>query len=341
VLSITGLSKHRYYYQPKKSRPGRRPSSITKRLLDTGVIIEQSNESVVDEIINIKSNPDTNYGYRKMYFALMMLGYYINHKKVYRLMKEYDLLKKKHKRAEKTYARYRIVIPEAPLKVLEMDIKYVWIAQARRHCYILTIIDTFTRYVLNWQVGFTMKSYQVKQAWEYVIVNHLQSADLLNQGINIEVRNDNGPQFGSKKIQDFFKENYLNQVFTHPYTPQENGHIESFHSILSRSIDKLAFWDINELESRLEMFYETYNYSRVHSSIANLNPWLFWQLWEDGKIQRTVLKNKKVKFKLNMPYQQLSGNGYLKGVPCYKNHHLDDDYYIKKEIRPEILQTVF
>jgi transposase InsO family protein len=31
-----------------------------------------------------------------------------------------------------------------------------------------------------------------------------------------------------KLIQEFFKENYLNQVFTHPYTPQENGHIESF-----------------------------------------------------------------------------------------------------------------
>jgi transposase InsO family protein len=38
----------------------------------------------------------------------------------------------------------------------------------------------------------------------------------------------------AKLIQEFFKENYLNQVFTHPYTPQENGHIESFHAILAK-----------------------------------------------------------------------------------------------------------
>lgn len=34
-------------------------------------------------------------------------------------------------------------------QVLEMDIKYVWVTQARRHSYILTIIDTFTRFVLH------------------------------------------------------------------------------------------------------------------------------------------------------------------------------------------------
>jgi len=134
-----------------------------------------------------------------------------------------------------------IVTPRAPLQVLEMDIKYVWVTQARRHCYILTIIDTFTRLVLHWQVDFTMKSRQVKQAWEEVIENYLQAADLLNESVHIEIRNDNGPQFGAKIIQVFFKENYLKQVFTHPYTPQENGHIESFHSILSKSIDKEAF----------------------------------------------------------------------------------------------------
>ncbi|WP_216664208.1 IS3 family transposase, partial [Lentimicrobium sp. S6] len=42
------------------------------------------------------------YGYRKMYFALMMLGYYINHKKVYRLMEENDLLRAAKKRNERT-----------------------------------------------------------------------------------------------------------------------------------------------------------------------------------------------------------------------------------------------
>lgn len=330
MLSIVGITKHQYYYRPKKARPGRKASTHTLRLV-SGDKKEETNKQVVDQIIGIQDDPDTNYGYRKMYFALMMLGYYINHKKVYRLMKEHNLLKKKHKRAEKTYAQYRIVTPGGPLQVLEMDIKYVWIAQARRHCYILTIIDTFTRYVLHWQVDFTMKSRQVKQAWEDVIVNYLQAADLLKEGIHIEIRNDNGPQFGAKMIQNFFKENYLNQVFTHPYTPQENGHIESFHSILSRSIEKEAFWEIGDLEKRLERFYDTYNNKRLHGSIANLTPKLFWELWNEGKISSRELKNKTLRFSLNIPYQQIPGIENLKGVPCLNNQALNEPDYLQKE----------
>ena len=117
---------------------------------------EESNAQVVQRIVDIQSGPETDYGYRKMYFALMLLGYYINHKKVYRLMKQNNLLKKRYKHSGKTYAKYRIVTPKGPLEVLEMDIKYIWVTQARRHAFILSIIDTFTRAILHWQLGFTM-----------------------------------------------------------------------------------------------------------------------------------------------------------------------------------------
>lgn len=300
---------------------------------------EVPNQEVVDEIKLVQSDPDTDYGYRKMYFALMMLGYYINHKKVYRLMKENGLLKERHKRAEKKFAKYRIVIPEGPLEVLEMDIKLVWVAKDRRHAYVLTVIDTFTRAVLYRGVGFTMKSSQVKKAWEYIIINYLQPADLLRKKIHIEVRNDNGPQFSSKMIRQFFEQNYLDQVFTHPYTPQENGHIESFHSILSKAIGTQVFWDLPELETFLILFYEKYNNHRIHASIANLSPRLFWELWENGKIIRTVLKNKKVKFKLLIPYQQLSGKMNLREVPCLNSSEFDTQQNLLKEVSgPEALQ---
>jgi len=246
-------------------------------------------------------------------------------------MKEQDLLRVAKKRNERTYAKYRIVTPKQPLELLEMDIKYVWVTQARKHAYILTIIDTFTRYVLHWQVGFTMKTQQVQQAWEEVIIEYLQPADMLKNKIHIEVRNDNGPQFASKKIQAFFKENYLNQVFTHPYTPQENGHIESFHSILATSIDKEIFWDLIGLENRLHMFYTKYNDIRIHSSIANLSPKMFWHLWEKEKITRTILENKKQKFKLNIPYQQIPDIENLVGVPCLNNLALNETNYLLKE----------
>ena len=159
----------------------------------------------------------------------------------------------------------------------------------------------FDKFVLHWQVGFSMKARQVKQAWEEVICNYLQPADLINQKIHIEIRNDNGPQFGAKIIRQFFEQNHLNQVFTHPYTPQGNGHIESFHSILSNAMGNQVFWDMEELISRLTIFYKKFNNVRLHGYIANLPPRVFWNLWQEGKITRKVLKNKKVKFNLNIP----------------------------------------
>jgi len=247
-------------------------------------------------------------------------------------MKENSLLRAAKKGNERAYVKYRVVTPKGPLEVLEMDIKYVWITQDRRHAYILTIIDTFTRYVLHWQVGFTMKTKQVKQAWEKIIINYLQPEDKMREDIHIEVRNDNGPQFSSKDIQSFFKENYLNQVFTHPYTPQENGHIESFHSILSASIDKEVFWSLLELENRLHQFYTVYNDIRIHSSIANLNPLIFWKLWEEGEITRIELDNKRQKFKLNIPYQQIPDNESLKGVSCLNHLALNEPNDLLKEV---------
>lgn len=294
--------------------------------------MEEDNIQVVEQIKTMQSDPDTDYGYRKMYYSLMQEGYFINHKKVNRLMKEHGLLKQRYKRTGKSYAKYRIVIPENPLEVLEMDIKYVWVVQARHHAFVLTIIDTFTRAALHWQVGFTMKATQVKAAWENVIVNYLQPADLLSRGVHVEIRNDNGPQFAAKIIQQFFKDNYLDQVFTHPYTPQENGHIESFHAILSNSIGKQSFWDMDELETRLEQFYGTYNNVRLHGSIANLPPALFWKLWEDKKISRAVKQNRKVKFRLKIPYQQLSGNGNQSGVPCLNFPAPDEQESLSKKV---------
>ena len=331
VLSIVGISRHQYYHKPTGKRPGRKPTETVVKQNENQKI-EVVNQVVVDEIKNIQADPDTNYGYKKMYFALMMLGYFINHKKVYRLMKENGLLKERYKRKEKKYAKYRIVTPEGPLEVLEMDIKLVWVVKDRRHAYILTVIDTFTRALLYRGLGYTMKSAQVKRAWEYIITNHLQPADLLRKKIHIEIRNDNGPQFSSKMIRDFFEQNYLNQVFTHPYTPQENGHIESFHSILSKAIGTQVFWDLPELETFLILFYDKYNNHRIHASIANLSPRLFWYLWDEKKISRTVLKNKKVRFNLTVPYQQLSGKMNLKEVPCLASSEFDTQVKLQKEV---------
>ncbi len=263
------------------------------------------NADVVKKVVEIKLNPDLPNWYKLITRTLQIEGYYINHKKVYRLMFEYILLEEKRKRSGKNFVKFRRVAPHKPLEVIEMDIKYVWIYGVRKYAYILTVIDTFTRYVLHWDVGYTMKSQQVKAVWEYVITNYLQPADVLKNKLEVEVRNDNGKQFSSDLIIKFFKENHLNQVFTHPYTPEENAHIESFHKTLGNALRKDQFTSLAQLENRLKKFYTCYNNDRSHGSTKGIPPAKFWALYELNKIEVIPLEKRKIKFKLKVAYQDI------------------------------------
>ena len=316
ALNISGVSKHQYYYQSQPDKRGRKPSITTSKLEDEG-IVQVLNTDVVQQIMDIQKDPDTDYGYHKMTFALLLLGYVINHKKVYRLMDESHLLKDRHQKALRQYVKYRKVMPTRPLEVLEMDIKFVWVEEYRRHAFVFTVIDTFTRCILYWQSAYQFKQGQVKRAWEHIIENYLQPFDCLKENIHIEVRNDNDSRFAAKTVQQFFVENKLDQVFTHPYTPQENGHIESFHAILSQMLSRFTFWSIEQLDNCLSPFYEKYNFIRLHSSTAFLPPMVFWTCWQQGLIETKINEKKRtVKFKLTVPYPQLSGIISQKEVPC-------------------------
>jgi transposase InsO family protein len=313
AFQISGITKHQYYYQKKKTKQGRGCSIVTFYTDNLGEKVEVSNDIIIHEIKQIHKDPDTDYGYQKMEASLQIKGYDINHKKVYRLMKESQLLKEKHQKPSKNRVKYRKVFPSQPFEVLEMDIKFVWVEQYKMHCYVLTTIDTFTRVVLHWMVAYSIKKQDVKQAWKHIIINHLQPNNCIEKGVNIEVRNDNDSRFSAKLIQDFFKENHLNQVFTHPYTPQENGHIESFHAILAKKLRTYNFWSIDELEGVLTLFYEKYNNERLHSSVCNLPPNIFLECWNKELIeQKRDEKKWKITFKLKIPYNQISGNTSLK-----------------------------
>jgi len=137
-LEIVGLTKNQLYYQSKGTKPGRSPSNTTKWRDPSSLIsYEVDNASVVEKIIELKLNPDHANWYRMIGVTLQIQGYYINHKKVYRLMQEYILLEKPRKRKGRDFVKYRRVAPSKPLEIIEMDIKYVWIYGSRKYAFIL------------------------------------------------------------------------------------------------------------------------------------------------------------------------------------------------------------
>lgn len=305
-LQIAGLSKNQFYYQPKGGIRGRSKTTTTKwKNSQTSEIKYVNNEDVIKLIVQYKLDPDHANWYKLICYNLQLNGFYINHKKVYRLMYQHLLLEDAPKKATRNFVKYRKVSPIRPLQIIEMDIKYVYIEGQNKHAFVLTILDTFTRDVLFWTAGYSMKSEQIKQSWEYIIAEYFQPRKIDLKNIIVEVRNDNGRQFLADLIRNFFEENNIKQIFTKPYTPEENGHIESFHSILSEAIKSDVFLTLNELEDRLVKFYYCYKHFRSHSGTKGIPPSIFWMLFELNYIEVISLKNNQYKIKLKVAYQDI------------------------------------
>lgn len=302
ALNICGISKDQYYYKPNGRRPGRK-SSRTTAVKQGDRWAEVPNSKVVEFIEKKLKEEFVDYGHRRMTSELQINGYKINHKKVYRLMKSKGLLRAKEGREGRNYVKYRVLLPEGPLRVVEMDIKQVWLEEERRNMYVLTILDVFDRRKLHQEWGYSMTQEQVQRAWQQVIESHFEAKGMYAWEVHIEVRSDNGPQFCAKKLQAFFVQNKFVRTFTHPYTPQENGHVESYHAILGKVLQaKGPFGKRAELERCLEDYERFYNYERPHGSLLGLPPMTFHEQWALGNIERTVLdeRRRRVHFALKV-----------------------------------------
>ena len=97
----------------------------------------------------------------------------------------------------------------------------------------------------------------------------------------------------------------MDKVFTHPYTPEENAHVESFNKTLGSALKNDTFNTLKELEVRLEKFYTCYNNERSHSATKGIPPAKFWTLIEQNKIKVIPLPKHRLKFKVEVKYQDI------------------------------------
>ncbi|MEG1573425.1 MAG: hypothetical protein RR328_07745, partial [Bacteroidales bacterium] len=77
ALKIGQISKHQYYYIAPVKASLKKKSTYTKKL-ENKIVSIISNTEVVKKIEQIQTDPDTNYGYRKMNYALQQIGFLIN-----------------------------------------------------------------------------------------------------------------------------------------------------------------------------------------------------------------------------------------------------------------------
>jgi transposase InsO family protein len=270
VLGILQLSASVFYYQNKTSgRKGAPLSTHTSTIWGTRL----PNEIVTGHIIAILEEEFVDYGYKKVTYALRQnFGYIISAKKVYRLMKESKLLSVQipRNRGRKTWITDFVPNPKYAFHHLEMDIKYMWVAGAGRNAFLFTIIDVYSRLNMVQLVAWSITKVDLVGLLSYVIDNYQIPK-------TIYVRSDNGSQFESGLVRDFLTEKGIQQEFTRPGTPEQNGHMEAYHSIVERVICRqYEFKDLPELQQTMDRFQYFYNFRRIHSGIGNQSPmrWL-------------------------------------------------------------------
>ena len=280
ALAIAGMSRSSYYYRSNGRPKGKKPSTHTFHQTGTRI----SNQELVKMIKELLAQEFIDYGYKRTAYALKRLGWIVNVKKVYRLMKKHGLLYPVRRRSasDKTYVKHTKPNPLYPFHIMEVDIKYIWLHWQRRHAYLITFLCVKTRYVIGWALDIRMKSSQVAALLEQVLLDPMVLQLAGNSEQKLRNRTDNGPQFIAHKLAEACERMQLQHEFIQPGTPQQNGHIEGFHSSVERIICQQ--YELRYLDDAVEVFtrfYQTYNYRRIMASIGYKTPYEALCVWTD------------------------------------------------------------
>ena len=286
MLHLLGIPESTYYRKRSMIhlKRGRKNSQTTclsvgndiVRIPDTQILL------VIEELLEREF---VCYGYRKVTKYLQRSGYIINRKKVFRLMKENDLLNHTYNyRSPARRVADPIVTVNAPNEIWEMDIEYIYIQGENRTTYFFAMIDCFTREVVGKYLGYHCTSDDVKKAMDFAF---------LDRGIerisHVRIRSDNGTQFVSRTVELFLSSSNIAHERIHPATPKDDAHIESFNSILEKEvIRRFEFSSFEDAENTISRFIAFYNNERLHSAIDYRTPREAYEKWKENIIEGTA-----------------------------------------------------
>ncbi len=291
VLQAAQINASTFYYERKEGKRGKCASEFTLRKDGSWV----TNAEVIQDIENLLRQEFVDYGYLKVTHWLQdRKGYLINKKKVYRLMKESKLLNPKLfvMRSPRVWVEELVPKPDSIFKHLEVDIKYLYVHGKRQNVMQVTVIDVLSRWVMGYYLSHSVTNTKVVMLFKRIFSHYKTPA-------TVYVRNDNGSQFIANKVRAFFSNNQVVQEFTKPATPEQNAHIESFHSIVEKLICyRYTFETFAQLWHTMHRFIHFYNTERIHSGVDYQSPLEFIQermpgfnasVWADCLIDNTLL----------------------------------------------------
>jgi putative transposase len=259
---LSGYSRSSYYYRPERRRRRRQPitCSSSNSSDSTGT------EAAALEAIEKVALEYPSYGVRRITVMLRRRGIAVSRKKVYRLMKLANLVRKRSVRKHVIMKKI-LTVPERPDQLWQQDITYIWCGRDG-WCYLFSILDCYTR---EW-LAYTFSTYcgtdEAIRTLEMAVLERFPDR-IIPSHSELATRSDGGSQYTSDRFMNTLEVYGIRHEVTGKNRPDQNAYIEAFHkSIKEDCIWQHDFQTYQEADLVICKFFHDYNLNRPHSSLS-------------------------------------------------------------------------
>lgn len=273
-----GLTIERMVELGRVSRPGF--YRFTKTGASTGEQDDKTEMDLRDAIQRIALQWPA-YGRPRITAELRRQGWQVNPKRVYRLMREDNLLcVRKRKFVVTTDSNHqRRIYPNLAQDMVLTAINQLWIADItyirleKEFIYLAVILDAYSRRVIGWALDRTIEDDLTLAALRMALSRRKVVAGLVHHS-------DRGSQYVSNDYIDLLKEHKIEPSMSRKANPWDNAACESFMKTLKyEEVHRNEYRDLEHARQEIGRFLDrVYNQRRLHSALGYRPPAEFERL---------------------------------------------------------------
>ena len=216
-----------------------------------------------------------SYGRPRITAELRRRGWRVNPKRVYRLMREDNLLCLRRRKfvvttdsnhSRKVYPNLaRAMILTATDQLWRADITYIRLRD--EFVFLAVILDAYSRRVIGWALDRTMEDELTLTALRMALPRRVVEAGLTHHS-------DRGSQYASNDYTDLLQANGVALSMSRKGNPWDNAACESFMKTLKyEEVLRNEYRDLADARASIREFLErVYNQKRLHSALGYLPP---------------------------------------------------------------------
>jgi putative transposase len=282
-LGIPRSSFYRWYDQYQ----GGGPEGLADRPSRPGRVWNRIPEAIRSQIVDLAlDQPELSPRELAVRFT-DEAKYFVSEASVYRLLKAHNLITSPAYIVIKAAEEFRDKTT-APDQLWQTDFTYLKIS-GWGWCYLSTVLDDFSRFIVAWKLCATMKAQDVTATLDLALA--ASGLDHMTVVHRPRLLSDNGSPYVASDLADWLDKQNIEHVRGAPYHPQTQGKIERWHQTLKYRILLEHYYLPGDLERQVAAFVAHYNDARHHESLNNLTPADVYL----GRAEAVRLERKRIK----------------------------------------------